>query len=133
MNRLLLVTHSGIATGLLATARSILGAARPVWSIEVGHDEDPDEAVTRLNRLLTRGPGLGPLLVLTDLPGATPHNLVCLALRRAGVQARVVSGLNLPMLLRVLTHLDDPLDRLTGLAAEGGRLAIIEEPVDGGD
>ena len=47
------------------------------------------------------------VLVLTDVYGATPDNLA----RYFGEQcnARVVSGVNLPMLLRVLNYSRQPL------------------------
>jgi PTS system ascorbate-specific IIA component len=36
-----------------------------------------------------------------------------------------VSGLNLPMLLRVLNYADKPLDQLVEIAASGGRGGIF--------
>ncbi|MDX1381770.1 MAG: PTS fructose IIA subunit family protein, partial [Xanthomonadales bacterium] len=61
----------------------------------------------------------GGVLVLTDLQGASPANR---ALRAAHSPraCRVVAGLNLPMLLRVLNYRAEALDDLARIAVEGG-------------
>jgi len=64
------------------------------------------------------------VLVLADLYGATPCN-IGLSLSSLGVRLRCVSGLNLPMLLRVLNYAEKPLDELAEIAASGGRGGIF--------
>ena len=63
------------------------------------------------------------VLVLTDLPGATPANL---ALGVRDESCRVVSGLSLPMLIRAWNYRDRPLDQITDLALEGACKAVLE-------
>ena len=70
---------------------------------------------------LDQGDGV---LVLADLYGATPCN-IGLSLGAIGVELRCVSGLNLPMLLRVLNYAQKPLDELAEIAASGGRGGIF--------
>jgi PTS system ascorbate-specific IIA component len=72
-------------------------------------------------RDLDHGDGV---LVLADLYGATPCN-IGLSLSELGVRLRCVSGLNLPMLLRVLNYSDKSLPELTEIAASGGRGGIF--------
>jgi PTS system ascorbate-specific IIA component len=71
--------------------------------------------------LVTLDTGEG-VLVLCDLFGATPSNLAC-RLADTG-RAMVVSGLNLPMLLRVFNYPDETLLTLAEKAAEGGNRGI---------
>ena len=63
------------------------------------------------------------VLVLTDLYGSTPSNIAC-KLRRHG-HVRVVSGVNLPMLIRVLNYPDLDLDSLKEKALSGGRDGVL--------
>ena len=73
------------------------------------------------------------VLVLTDAYGSTPSNIACrLGARR---QVAVVTGLNLPMLLRVLNYPALPLDELKEKAVSGGRDGVLLVPGDscGGD
>jgi mannose PTS system EIIA component len=124
---ILLVTHDGVGSSLLAAARTVLRLLTvPVDVLEVGWSCEPEDLRHRANvllRELDKGEGV---LVLTDIFGATPANVVS-DLEHGRKLARV-SGLNLPMLLRVLTYCNDcGLERLTEAAREGGRNGVISE------
>lgn len=58
-----------------------------------------------------------PLLVLTDVFGATPCNIAQRLVE--GRQARLVTGVNLPMLLRTVCYRAEPLDALVQRAVVG--------------
>ena len=77
--------------------------------------------VTARVRALDSGDGV---LVLTDVYGATPSNLAE-KLPALGLDLHRVSGLNLPMLLRVLNYPEQPLLELAQTAASGGRSGIL--------
>lgn len=116
----LLITHNDIGEILLRTATSVVGACpvnARVVSAPPGCDPDRvlDEAQAALDEL-DSGAGV---LVLTDIFGATPCNIACRLDRKN--EMRVVSGLNLPMLLRVLNYPRLPLDELEAKAVSGGR------------
>lgn len=64
-----------------------------------------------------------PALILSDLPGCTHFNIAA-GFVAAG-RVALIGGLNLPMLLRVLSHRDSPLHELLDYALEGGRQGII--------
>src|SRR5690606_33601262 len=106
---------------LLGAARHVLGnLPLPVDFHEVAADADPDELLREAAssaRALDDGDGV---LVLSDLYGATPCN-VAQRLPDLGVRMHCVSGLNLPMLLRVLNYPEQSLDQLAQTAASGGR------------
>jgi PTS system mannose-specific IIA component len=63
------------------------------------------------------------VLVLTDLFGSTPANIAASLQARAGV--RTLSGVNLPMVVRVLNYSDLPLDALAEKAFGGGRDGVM--------
>ena len=125
----LLITHPGVGSAMLHIATRIVGRTTlPVKCLEVPPDAALPPVCERANsmlKVLDRGAGV---LVLTDLYGATPHNIANnAACSQAG--ANVLSGLNLPMLVRVFNYPDDNLDTLTSKAAEGGSRGIMSCPV----
>jgi len=98
----LLVTHGEIGTALLASASQILGGApQQVATLSVWRQDDPDDLVLRANELLEQIDAGDGVLVLTDIFGATPGNVVSRLLDDGHIEG--VSGVSLPMLLRVLT------------------------------
>lgn len=121
----LLMTHEAVGRALISAALHVMPALPlHVDAVEVQPHADPEvmRALTeRHARALDVGAGV---LVLADLYGATPCN-IGLSLGSLGVHLRCVSGLNLPMLLRVLNYADKPLDELAEIAASGGRGGIF--------
>lgn len=121
----LLMTHEAVGPALISAAHHVLPVLPlKVDAVEVPAQCDPDAMRTltaRHARALDQGEGV---LVLADLYGATPCN-IGLSLAVLGVRLRCVSGLNLPMLLRVLNYADKNLDELVDIAASGGRSGIL--------
>ncbi len=113
---LLLVTHGRIGAAMLQEAREILGEAldnvRVLPAAKCTSRKALDEAITAADL----GDGV---LVITDLGGASPANT---ALRAAnGHRGAVVTGLNLPMLIRAWNYRDKNLDDLAKCTVEGAR------------
>jgi mannose PTS system EIIA component len=127
---ILLVTHGDVGNILLHTAVEVLGVcplSTCVLSAPPGCDPEKihSEASAALNDL-NSGDGV---LVLTDLYGSTPSNIACKLQARS--QVRVVSGLNLPMLIRVLNYPDLDLDALADKAVSGGRDGVVSCNAEG--
>ena len=122
---ILLITHEAIGQALILAARHVLPKpSLQMRSIEVSTHADLDALRTlaaRYTRDLDQGHGV---LVLSDLYGATPCN-IGKSLGTLGIQLRCVSGLNLPMLLRVLNYAEKSLNELTEIAASGGHGGIL--------
>ncbi|WP_226468935.1 PTS sugar transporter subunit IIA [Luteimonas panaciterrae] len=122
---ILLVTHQGIGTALLAVTTALLrNLPLKVEVFEVPFEGDPDALLPQASAALRRADGGDGVLVLTDLYGATPSNLAA-KLARLGTPVRRVSALNLPMLLRVLNYPELPLDELPAVAAAGARNGVV--------
>ena len=121
----LLMTHESVGKALISAAHHVMPKLPlRVSAVEVPPQSDP-EAMRSLTahhaRELDHGDGV---LILADLYGATPCN-IGLSLGALGIHLRCASGLNLPMLLRVLNYADKPLDELAEVAASGGRGGIF--------
>ena len=121
---ILLLTHESMGDALIETARHLLGRISlkiDAFSIPPGSDTDfaMTSAAARV-RKLDSGDGV---LVLTDVFGATPSNIID-KIQPLGVKIRRVSGLNLPMLLRVLNYSEQNLAELAQTAADGARAGV---------
>lgn len=121
---LLLITHNDIGSALLDTAARMLGGC-PVRAeaLAVTEGADPDLLLRQARRLGARLDTGDGLLVLTDLFGSTPANIAGALTERTGV--RVLAGVNLPMLVRVLNYPDLTLAELAKKALSGGRDGVL--------
>jgi len=120
---LLLVSHPGIAPALLNNAFRILGS-NPIQTsvLEVAMDADLDKLAIQAEKIideLDQGDGV---LVLTDLYGSSPCNLVYRFKDKQHI--RIVSGLNLSMLIRAMNYHKDDLETLAQKAATGATEGI---------
>ena len=126
---LLIITHNGIGQALIDTATSMLGSqAAQVTCLSIPANLKPQDLgyyadQTRNSMMaLTSGDGV---LILTDIYGATPSNLASYFGSEENVE--IVSGLNLPMLIRVLNYRQQPLRKLATIAVEGGHKGIQQD------
>jgi PTS system ascorbate-specific IIA component len=122
---ILIVSHGAFGESLIHSASHVLGK-RPTYLRQVGvtvHD-DPDEILPvakDLIRFLDQGQGV---LVMTDIYGATPSNIGARLLDPGRVEG--ISGVNLPMLIKALTHRDESsLEELAEKAIAGAGEGIV--------
>jgi PTS system ascorbate-specific IIA component len=129
----LIVSHEPLGTALLHCTRHIFGRMPPqLAALDVIPDEDPDQALHAGRELIKRINDGSGVVVLTDLFGATPARI---AARLAEPQrVAVIAGVNLPLLVKALTHRRGPLDDVARRLLEGVRDSIvpIEAPIEGG-
>ena len=120
----LIVTHGEIGTALLESARQILAVEVPqVATLSVWRQDDPDDLVLRARELLDGIDAGDGVLVLTDIFGATPGNVVSRLLDDNHIEG--VSGVSLPMLLRVLTGRNGSLSAAVKRAISGGAEGVV--------
>jgi PTS system ascorbate-specific IIA component len=127
----LIITHEDIGATLLAAATRMLGrcplAADTLSITEESERDRLQVRALRMARRLDTGDGV---LVLTDLFGSTPANIA----RSLGSNRdiRVLTGVNLPMLVRVLNYAALPLEEIAAKAESGGKDGVLlcpgEEP-----
>ncbi len=124
---ILLITHPGIGASLLAVARALLRQLPlKAEAFEVPFDADLDALLPQASAALRRVDDGDGVVVLTDLYGASPANLAN-RLSRLGTPVRRVSGLSLPMLLRVMNYPEQGLDHLPATASAGARNGVIHD------
>ena len=120
---IVIVTHGATGRALLEVAEFILGESideiRFVPFRQSGDDMTTSEQVGAALAEVDGGDGI---LVLTDLIGASPSNLV--AGRLEAHNGVMVTGLNLPMLMCVWNYRKQPLGSLARKAVDGGRRGV---------
>ena len=120
----LLVTHQGIGSAMLQVAGQIMNATLDhIDYLEVGFDADTVQLERLLEDKLSRVEQGAGVLILSDLIGATPCNL---ASNSAHHDTVVVTGLNLPMLIRVYNYRERPLHELARIAQEGAQNGVFQ-------
>jgi PTS system ascorbate-specific IIA component len=98
----------------------------------VWRQDDPDDLVLRAREMMEQIDAGDGVLILTDIFGATPGNVVSKLLQNGKVEG--VSGVSLPMLLRVLTGRNGTtaveLSVLVQRAMSGGSEGLVHMNTD---
>ncbi len=96
---ILIVTHRQLAEALLSASDLILGRLEKVVAVSLDPSAMPDDARHQIAEGLAKLNGTDGVLILTDMFGGTPSNLSLSFLKEG--QVEVISGVNLPMLIKV--------------------------------
>ncbi|HYY16696.1 MAG TPA: PTS fructose transporter subunit IIA [Gammaproteobacteria bacterium] len=120
---MLIISHEEIGRALIQTVIQTLGSSPlPVEILSVPKECYPEALAEHARKAAASLDHDAGVLVLTDMYGATPSNI---ALRLTGAKVRIVTGLNLPMLMRVLNYSQLGLDQLAEKAVSGGREGVF--------
>ncbi|CAM3707890.1 PTS sugar transporter subunit IIA [Polynucleobacter brandtiae] len=128
---IIIVAHTPVANAMLGFAEHIFGLLpEGVRAVDIPPYEDTKASFDRVLKAaygVDNGKGL---LILTDVMGATPAN-VASKLEALGPlsglksQIIVLAGLNLPMLMRCISHRGEGLEELAQKALQGGQNGIL--------
>lgn len=121
---LLILGQKDFGAGLIRAVEHTLGE-RPasIEAVAIDYNQTPEQIGALLKgqvQHVDQGEGI---LILADIYGATHTNIACRLLRRG--QVELITGVNLPMLLRVLNYRELPLDDLIDRALSGGCGGIV--------
>jgi PTS system mannose-specific IIA component len=121
---ILIVSHNQIGAELINTARQMLSCSPlPTKVISIEPSDSPEQIRMQFDKELQgldQGHGI---LIMTDMFGSTPSNIACAVSDRDDVS--IISGLNLPMLIRVLNYPGLNLTELEDKAITGGQEGIV--------
>ena len=122
--RILIIAHAPLAHALRECALHVFpDCGDNVAALDVQPNQPPEESLAQA-RILLEQLGTDSTLVLTDVFGATPCNVAQRLVE--GRQARLVTGVNLPMLLRTVCYRAEPLDALVQRAVVGGTQGVMQ-------
>lgn len=100
-----IVTHYQIGAEFLHALRLIVPNAPDFLSVSIDPKQSVDEMRRLIQQALKRADSGAGVLVLTDMFGGTPSNMSLSFVEETGVE--VVTGLNLPMLIKLATLSED--------------------------
>ncbi len=124
MSRLFIIAHAPLASAMKALAEhAFADTADVLKAFDVPDGDDIEAYLAHAARILDSLPS-GDTLLLTDIFGATPCNLARQLAEERGLH--VLTGLNLPMLWRLLNYRARPTEELVALALAGATQGVMQ-------
>jgi mannose PTS system EIIA component len=116
---LVVVTHGRLAEELVNATRQIVGEIPAIAAVSIGWGDDVATAQQGIERGLAEVGG--DALILTDMFGGTPTNL---ALPFLSSRVEIVTGVNLPMLIKAVSLREGSLAEVAAAVRDQGKGAI---------
>jgi PTS system mannose-specific IIA component len=117
---IVVVTHGNLAGELVQAARTIVGEIPGIASVSIGWGDEAGAARAAIEAALAEVGAQGAL-ILTDMFGGTPTNLSLPSLSDA---VEIVTGVNLPMLIKLTSHREGDLKEVARVIRDQGKGAI---------
>jgi PTS system mannose-specific IIA component len=117
---IVVVTHGQLAAELVNAARQIVGEIPRIAAVSIGWADDMNVAREAIERALGEV-GQEGALVLTDMFGGTPTNVTLPFLSE---RVEIVTGVNLPMLIKLTGLREGDLLEVARVVREQGKGAI---------
>jgi PTS system mannose-specific IIA component len=124
---ILIISHGTLGESLIHCAAHVLNK-RPERLKQIGitaHD-DPLQLLPQARKLVKELDDGEGVLILSDMYGGSPANIAGKLLIPGKVEG--VAGVNLPMLIRVLTYRDKSLQMIVTKAVSGGCDGVVRIP-----
>jgi PTS system mannose-specific IIA component len=121
---ILLITHNKVGDTLLDTASMLMGDCPiQIETIAVPDKCNPENILNSAKHKLSSLDSGNGVLVLTDIYGSTPSNIAC----KLGTQENVIviTGVSLPMLMRIMNYPGLSLEELSRKAIEAGKDGVM--------
>ena len=120
---LLIITHNNVGGALFDAATSVLGKCPlPYEILPVAQNCDPEKRLKKAQKYLESLQQADGVLVITDMYGSTPSNI---ASKLASDNVIILTGANLPMLVRIMNYPNLSLEKLADKAVSGGQTGVI--------
>jgi len=117
---IVVVTHGALAGELVNAARTIVGDIPRIAAVSIGWSDDVTAARNAIAGALEEVGG-EQALVLTDMFGGTPTNV---SLPFLSPRVEIVTGVNLPMLIKLTSLREGALAEVARAVREQGKDAI---------
>jgi mannose/fructose/sorbose-specific phosphotransferase system IIA component len=122
---IIIVGHGNFASELVSISQTILGKQKYLEIVSIKAGEGEHALHSRLTELMDTME-IDDVMILSDIFGGSISNMCLYFAKRKGHVA-VVTGVNLPMVLKVLTYRDRVnLKELVSLACKGGKDGIVD-------
>jgi len=124
---ILIIAHGTLGESLIHCASHVLNKRPPrLRQLGVTAQDDPLLLLPQARALVKELDDGDGVLILSDIYGASPCNLVCKLVVPDRIEA--VAGVNLPMLIRALTYRERDLATVVTKAVSGGCDGVVRIP-----
>ncbi|MGN0919401.1 MAG: PTS sugar transporter subunit IIA [Alphaproteobacteria bacterium] len=120
---IVLVAHNDLAESVKRVAEHLVGPLPDLMCISVFPEDDIDLKRQEIQAAIQKADKKAGVVLLTDMFGGTPSNLAISLMEEGKVE--VVSGMNLPLLVKLLRVRKKSLSEAVQVAAESGRHYIM--------
>jgi len=124
---MVLVTHGRLATEFVAALEHVVGPQAQIAAVCIGPEDDMEQRRQDILRSIAEVDSGDGAVLLTDMFGGTPSNL---ALTFLGDGVEVITGVNLPMLVRAFTYRSRGMDTMIKKAISGGCDGVLHVGTD---
>ena len=127
MNGIFIIAHAPLASALRQCVLHVFpDSAASLVALDVQPNMPPDETLAQA-RIMLEQLGTSHALVLADVFGATPCNVAQRLVD--GVHTKLITGVNLPMLLRTVSYRQESIDALVARALVGATQGVMQVAV----
>ncbi len=120
---IVLFTHADYGKALMDSAEGILGTQDAYEVLSVDSGVEVEDLLTNLRTAVERLDAGSGVVIFTDMFGGTPSNLSISLL--GSLKVEVITGVNLPMLLRAFNRRNESLMELAREVREAGIQGIV--------
>lgn len=122
--RIFIIAHAPLASALRKCALHVFpDSDSGLSALDVLPNVSPEETLAAA-RIHLQQLGDGDVLVLADVFGATPCNVAQKLVD--GMHSKLITGVNLPMLLRTVSYRHESLEALVARAVVGGTQGVMQ-------
>ena len=124
---ILIISHGTLGKSLIHCASHVLNKRPPqVKQLGITAQDDPFRLLPQAQALVKELDDGDGVLILSDIFGGSPANIAAKLIVPGHIEG--MAGVSLPMLIRVLTYRDKPLQTAVVKAISGGCDGVVRIP-----
>lgn len=119
---IVLVAHENLAFEMRRVVEHVVGPLNKVECVGIKVTDDTEQKrleILEKTSLVDTGDGV---IVVTDMFGGTPSNLAISIMEERNIE--IISGMNIPLLVKLMRERDETLDAAVAAAQDAGRRYI---------
>ncbi|MBR5129977.1 MAG: PTS sugar transporter subunit IIA [Alphaproteobacteria bacterium] len=119
---IVLVSHGNLSKEMLKVAEHVVGPQTGIECVSIFTEDDVEQKrheILERTSAVDTGDGV---VIVTDMFGGTPSNLALSIMEERNIE--IISGMNLPMLIKLIRERSEPMNDAATAAQEAGRRYI---------
>ncbi|MFL2667284.1 MAG: PTS sugar transporter subunit IIA [Burkholderiales bacterium] len=125
---IVLITHGFLGQTLIDCAKHVIGdPLKNITAVGINGNGSIEAMTEKAAEAISNVDDGSGIIVLTDMYGGSPSNITKKLLESDNVYG--ISGVNLPMLIRVLTYQDRDIKTLIKKGLSGGSEGVMQIPL----